>query len=265
MLVAVPVGSDGWEGVGSWELGGSQGRGKRGGSSNTTFYERFAMSIILICIIETVGANVLSFLDPKQLFLVSTVNRRFYHQFIHQNIILAVCAQHLQSTIKLGSGSNYLVEFTVGCSFNNITQLWDHLFAKVRPDVRKLYHDKSTAGEELQSMSEITEIQSRRVKLTGSNGEIILTASCNIQEQNRETAKGLVRYIMERNAIRKEKIKEHYELVQDWVSYLIHLRGITIRYWEWDLLCNGTREFGKGLVFLVSISNAVEVRLTRFY
>lgn len=130
--------------------------------------------------------------------------------------------------------------------------------------MKQLYQDKSAAGEALQSL-ETTESQSRRVKLAGSNGEIILTASCSIQEQNRETAKGLVRYIMERNAIRKGEGKEHLGLVRDWMSCLIHVRGITIRYWEWDLLCNGAREFGKGLVFLSSISNAVEVRLTRFY
>lgn len=212
-------------------------------------------------VIHTVGADLLSFLHPKELFLLSIVDHKHYEALIHQ-YILPVCSQHLQTTIKLGTGTNYLIELDIGRSFSEKSELWDHIIARVKPQLYS--NDKSDENASIKQIREMSVSQSN-IRSRGGNGNPIIIASCNIEQRNREVARGLANYMMDRDACRHGLGKEHYNFVRDWLNYLIHLRDITIQYWEWDLMCNGKREFGKGLIFSSNSSDVVEARLTRFY
>lgn len=213
-------------------------------------------------VIETVGVNLLSFLDPKQLFILSSVSHYYHEELIHR-YILGVCVHQLQKTIKLGVGSNYLVEFTEGQSFSSTTQLWDHIFVKITPTLMQEYcidGDEQTSIISLRATAE----REPNIKLTCTDGHAILTASCNIQQRHRDVAQGLVRYIIDRDACKNDKRNEYYSFVNDWLHYLICVREISIQFWEWDILCKGRREFGKGVVFMYN-AEVVEIRLRRFY
>ena len=216
----------------------------------------------LQCVIETVGVNLLSFIDPRQMFLLSIVNHHYHEELIHQ-YILSTCANHIMHLdIKLGSGSNYLIEFVEGASFNRKTELWDHIFAKITSTSMQLHNKDKARIHELRSTAE----SQSNIKLSSSSGDVILTASCDIQSRSKQIAKGLARYLINRDACKNGSGKEYYSFIQDWLNYLIHLRGIAIHFWEWDLLYVGRRQFGKGLVFSsIDVRDVVEIRLTRFY
>jgi hypothetical protein len=215
-------------------------------------------------VIDAVGINLISFLHPKQLFRLSIVSRHYYHDLIRP-YILSICQLHLQSTMKLGTGSNYLIEFKRGRSFHNKTELWDHILTKVTPNLMSFYNDRSSFDDALSQLQTMPQSQSNDVKLVGAHGITILTASCNTQQRNNIIAHGLACYIMNRHACKNNsKGKQYYNFVWDWLNYCIHLRDITFHYWEWDLLYNCKREFGKGLVFSLGVEE-VEIRLSRFY
>jgi hypothetical protein len=194
---------------------------------------------MLYQVVSQVGADVLSFLHPKELFLLSIIDRNHHEVLIHQ-YILSACSQHLQSTIKLGTGSNYLIEFGIGRSFSEKSELWDHIINRVKPQLS--CNDKSDTNVTIKQIREMSVSESNNIRLRGGNGDPIIIASCNIGHRNREVARGLAMYMMDRDACKRRSGQEHYNFVQDWLNYLIHLRDITIQYWEWDLMCNGKRE-----------------------
>ncbi|KAL7479560.1 hypothetical protein ACHAW6_005286 [Cyclotella cf. meneghiniana] len=225
--------------------------------------------INLHTIIETVGVNILCFITPKQLFLLSTVNHH-YQKSLHQ-YIFTTCHQQLHPAVKLGVGTNYLVEFQRGRSFEHKTELWDCMFARLNLTEGMLDAVRRKCGrtdlnmkEALHLLRKLAEEQST-VKVEGARGNTLVNASCNMRVMNEDLSLGLARYILDRDACRKGKGKENYSFVEDWLNFLLRLRSVSVKYWEWDMFHNHKREFGKGLVLMMEGVDEIEIRLTRHY
>jgi hypothetical protein len=223
-------------------------------------------------VIETTGLDILSFLGPKDLVRLASINLHFHQKAVHQ-FVFAVCTRSLQSSsIKLGVGTNYLAEFKIGRSFKNKTELWDFIFSRITPtdailDIcRTVYGMPNLVMEEALQLLRTEAEEQSNINKRGERNSLI-TASCNTQERNPSLALRTAQYFLDRDACKKGKGKEKYHIVLDWLKYLMRLRDIAIEYWEWDMLHNNRRQFGKGLVFMSRESGEeyIEFRLNRLY
>ena len=226
--------------------------------------EQAAETMSLTTVIETVGTSLLSFLEPRELFLLSTSSRCYHQKVVHQ-FVFATCSKHLSTPIGISDDKNYVLEFDTGRSFYDKIEPWEVILSQVIVSAGLLDIFRRAYDTEKFTTCEALYLEKDRpeTKDEGTRNETLVTVLCNLHDDNANVAHGIARYIMNRDAIRNGRGRERYGFVWDWVDYLIRLKGVSIEYWEWDINKRKYREFGKGLVFVSEeVGEEVELKLT---
>ena len=180
----------------------------------------------LQCIIETVGTSLLAYLEPKNIFLLSTVNKQYHEKTVHQWIFVT-CSKHLNDAIKIGDRKNYEISFSRGRSFYQKIDPWECIFSQVTSSVGLLDIFRRAYDQEKFTICEALYLQKDRPPKKEDDerrSETLITVLCNLHDQNSAVAQGLARYIMNRDAIQNGYGNEKYDFVWDWLDYLIKLK-----------------------------------------
>ena len=215
-------------------------------------------------VIETVGTSILCFLEPREIFLLSTANKSFHQQTVHQ-YVFATCSKQLSTPISICDDKNYELEFDIGRSFYKKIEPWEIVLSQVSvgTGLLDMFHRAYKTKKFTKCEALYLEKDRPKTKEKGSRNESLVTVLCNLHNDNANVVHGIAQYILNREVIRNGRGKERYDFVWDWIDYLICLKGVSIEYWEWDINKRKYREFGKGLVFVSEeMGEEVELRLT---
>jgi hypothetical protein len=177
-------------------------------------------------IIETVDTSLLAYLDPKSLFLLSTVSKQYYEKTVHQ-YIFATCSKQLNAAVMIGDSKNYEISFYKGRSFYQKIDPWECIFSQVTTSVGLLDIFRRAYGLEKFPICEALYLEKGRLPKKENDerrSETLVTVLCNLYNQHSTVAHGLARYIMNRDVIRDGYGKEYYDYVWDWLDFLIRLK-----------------------------------------
>ncbi|KAL7542446.1 hypothetical protein ACHAXR_011793 [Thalassiosira sp. AJA248-18] len=217
-------------------------------------------STTLNFMLELVGADLLSYLAPRELFLFSIANQRLFHE-IQKNVAL-IFAQHatpLAAHFEFGEWDSSRVCFREGYSYPSEEKLLHFLF-KMMGDLDFVgYHDRkslSQARHDLQGLSSWT------ADFQGQHGREPVSFEYE-NNSNKESAMQSVKSIIESGFGYTEwrvigtQFAQKVGFIEDWLCYIIAQSDASVGTWSWSCPQYSHKDLGHGTAgtgVMVSIS-----------
>jgi len=240
-------------------------------------------------VLETVGMQVYYHLHPEDLFRLGLCGRHFWDEISRGST--RILAQHLP--LRLGVGTNYLVEFREGRSFSCKGDVAEHVLDKA--EAAGLLMFGTASAEESRRLgtrslavgparTNTSKFYSRSESILNPNNRQTTTVECSyISSTGSAVAASWASYILNRDACKRTtEDRETYRFVKAWLDFLSSQRSTTLRKWSWSCkhqALNGRGIAGAGVIIRRATSeeatsseeeniaavHTLEVRLTRIY
>mmetsp|Transcript_12179 Transcript_12179/g.24992 ORF Transcript_12179/g.24992 Transcript_12179/m.24992 type:complete len:243 (+) Transcript_12179:67-795(+) len=226
-------------------------------------------------VIDIIGIEIFSNLEPKDVCNLSQTSQYLSHE-INTNLV-KICSRYLP--LHLGTGTNYLAQFSKECSYPSKQELLNDLLQKIEKSGLILSGTDNMADSLTKTRKLLSSEQSNATfKHPDSliNDRIPpVTVECHYESNiDNNTALFWGKYIIDRDSCknnrgRNQQIAKRYRFMKDWLTYILSRRTLIFDKWRWSckhssLLFEGVAGVGV-IISDASRQETIAIKLLRKY